>query len=108
MVGQLTYGKRQWESLDTPMRKLIPVFDQASKDMIDFIDADTDAFNDYMKALKLPKSTPEEETIRLNAMQNGLKTAIRVPLQLALKASTLFEPLLGMISNMMSIVTIFG
>ena len=34
MVGQLTYGKRIWESLDTPMRKLIPVFDQASKDMV--------------------------------------------------------------------------
>ena len=34
MVGQLTYGKRIWESLDTPMRKLIPVLDQASKDMV--------------------------------------------------------------------------
>ena len=29
MVGQLTYGKRQWESLDGQMRKLIPVFDKA-------------------------------------------------------------------------------
>ena len=29
MVGQLTYGKRQWESLDGQMRKLIPIFDKA-------------------------------------------------------------------------------
>ena len=64
MVGQLTYGKRQWESLDGPMRKLIPIFDQTSKEMVQFIDADTDAFNDYMKALKLPKNTSEEEAIR--------------------------------------------
>ena len=29
-------------------------------------------------------------------MQDGLKTAIQVPLQLAIKATTLFEPLLEM------------
>merc|ERR1712004_725876 len=48
MVGQLTYGKRQWESLDAEMRRLIPIFDKASKEMINFVDADTNAFNDYM------------------------------------------------------------
>ena len=48
MVGKLTYGKRQWESLDAEMRQLIPPVDLASKQMIDYIDADTEAFNDYM------------------------------------------------------------
>ena len=62
--------------------------------MVDYIDADTNAFNDYMKALKLPKNTPEDEAKRNQAMQDGLKTAIQVPLQLAIKATTLFEPLL--------------
>ena len=64
--------------------------------MVDLIDADTNAFNDYMKALKLPKNTPEDEAKRNQAMQDGLKTAIQVPLQLAIKATTLFEPLLEM------------
>ena len=48
MVGQLTYGKRQWDSLDGQMRRLIPVVDQASRRIVPMIDADTDAFNDYM------------------------------------------------------------
>jgi formiminotetrahydrofolate cyclodeaminase len=48
MVGQLTFGKRQWESLDSQMRQYIPIFDKASKEMIDYIDDDTEAFNDYM------------------------------------------------------------
>jgi hypothetical protein len=48
MVGQLTYGKRQWESLDGEMRRLIPSMGRASREMTDMIDADTDAFNDYM------------------------------------------------------------
>jgi glutamate formiminotransferase/formiminotetrahydrofolate cyclodeaminase len=48
MVGQMTYGRRQWDELDSQMRKLIPVVTDASADMIKMIDADTDAFNDYM------------------------------------------------------------
>ena len=64
MVGQLTYGKRQWESLDGEMRGLIPIFDKASKEMVDFIDADTNAFNDYMLAMKMAKNTDEEKTLR--------------------------------------------
>ena len=63
MVGQLTYGKRQWETLDGQMRKLIPVFDKASREMLGFVDADTQAFNDYMLALKMPKAT-QDESIR--------------------------------------------
>lgn len=48
MVGQMTYGKRQWESLDEKMRTLIPVLHFSMKDQIKMIDADTTAFNDYM------------------------------------------------------------
>jgi hypothetical protein len=55
MVGQMTYGKRQWDEFDSQMRKLIPVVTSASNDMIKMIDADTNAFNDYMvrKVLKI-------------------------------------------------------
>ena len=48
MVGQLTYGKRQWETLDGEMRQLIPVFHLACQEMSGYIDEDTNAFNDYM------------------------------------------------------------
>ena len=87
-MGQLTYGKRQWESLDVQMRQLIPVFDKASQDMMEFVDADTNAFNDYMTALKMPKNDEKRE----KAMQDGLKKAVQVPLALAETASKLFVP----------------
>lgn len=48
MVGQLTYGKRQWETLDGEMRQLIPIFHLACQEMSGYIDEDTNAFNDYM------------------------------------------------------------
>ena len=48
MVGKLTYGKKQWESLDTRMRSIIPPLHAAMLDILPMVDADTEAFNDYM------------------------------------------------------------
>jgi len=47
------------------------------------VDDDTNAFNDFMSAKRLPNKTPEEKVIRENAMQNGLKKAVNVPLKTA-------------------------
>merc|ERR550517_1458650 len=82
MVGKLTYGKRQWESLDSQMRKVIPPLHAAMEELLKVVDNDTNAFSEYMAAMKLPKSTADEQTARDAAMQAGLKIAVGVPLQL--------------------------
>jgi len=94
MMGQLTYGKRQWETLDVKMRELIPPLHTGMMDIIDMVDKDTDAFNDYMAALRLPKSTHEEKLVRDEAMQVGLRTAVSVPLSLARRANLVWNPML--------------
>lgn len=48
MVGQMTYGKRQFENLDSVMRRLIPPFHQATEELLLMVDADSSAFNSYM------------------------------------------------------------
>ena len=68
MVGQMTYGKRQWDEFDSQMRKLIPVVTDASTDMIKMIDADTNAFNDYMVRTKSQKDQKTNTTERFNVM----------------------------------------
>ncbi|KAL7831515.1 hypothetical protein SRHO_G00310180 [Serrasalmus rhombeus] len=93
MVGQMTYGKRQFEALDGVMRKLIPPFHQAMNDLLLTVDADSTAFNSYMTALKMPKSTPDEMKRREEAMQDGLKKAVGVPLSLAEKVTALWPAL---------------
>ncbi len=80
MVAQLTYGVRKFEYLDSEMRKIIPPLHNFTQKLITMIDADTNAFNDYMDAIRLPKNTDEEKTIRTAAMQAGLKKAIEIPL----------------------------
>ncbi|NXC49433.1 FTCD cyclodeaminase, partial [Penelope pileata] len=93
MVGLMSYGKRQFEELDPIMRKLIPPFHQAMDELVLMVDADSRAFSSYMEAMKLPKSTHEERERRVAAMQQGLKTAVKVPCSLAEKVNTLWSPL---------------
>uniref|UniRef100_A0A8C9SVU2 Formimidoyltransferase-cyclodeaminase n=1 Tax=Scleropages formosus TaxID=113540 RepID=A0A8C9SVU2_SCLFO len=90
MVGQMTYGKKQFESLDSVMRRLIPPFHQAMNELLAMVDEDSSAFNAYMDALKLPKSTTDEIKRREVAMQEGLKEAVGVPLSLAERINQLW------------------
>lgn len=94
MVGQMTYGKRQYEALDGVMRELIPPLHHALDELLALVDSDSNAFGSYMAALKLPKGTEEEQKKRFQALQNGLKEAVGVPLSLAEKISTLWKPML--------------
>ncbi len=80
MVAKLTYGVRKFENLDGKMRRIIPPLHAISQKLIPMIDADTNAFADYVNALRLPGKTEEQKIARQKAIQNGLKTAVQVPL----------------------------
>jgi len=63
--------------------KLVALAEQAQvlKDrLMVAVDADTNAFNAFMEARRLPQGTPAQKAARQAAMQAGLKVAIEVPL----------------------------
>jgi len=84
MVSNLTSYKRgstkeQDEILSDAAEKA-----QTLKDsLLKAVDDDTNAFNDFMSAKRLPNKTAEEKLLRENAMQEGLKKAVNVPLNTA-------------------------
>jgi glutamate formiminotransferase/formiminotetrahydrofolate cyclodeaminase len=80
MVSRLTQGIRKFEDVENNMRGIIPPLYSVTNKLIPMIDADTNAFNDYMEALRMPKNTDDEKKIRIERMQAGLKKAIEVPL----------------------------
>ena len=80
MVAKLTLGVRKFEDLDAKMRKIVPPLHHAANALIPMIDADTDAFNDYVAALRLPENTKEEKELKLEKLQQGLQKAIDIPL----------------------------
>jgi glutamate formiminotransferase/formiminotetrahydrofolate cyclodeaminase len=94
MVGQLTYGIRKFENVDKEIRQLIPPLNAAVQNLIPMIDADTNAFNDYMEALRMPKNTDAEKAARSEAMQNGLKKAIEIPLSTMKYADAAWEAMI--------------
>lgn len=81
MVAKLTLGVRKFEEYDGKMREIIPPLHNAYQELIPMIDADTNAFNDYVDAIRLPKNTDSEKKVRHDAMQAGLKKAIEIPLK---------------------------
>ncbi len=83
MVANLTIGKEKYADADAEMRTLAQQAADLRKELIDAIQKDTESFNGYMAALKMPKETDEQKTARRDAMQQGLKEAALVPLEVA-------------------------
>jgi hypothetical protein len=57
MVGQMTYGKRQFESHDVTIRQLIPIVHAAMNNLLLLVDADTAAFKQYMVSVRFEAFT---------------------------------------------------
>ncbi|MCG8563981.1 MAG: glutamate formimidoyltransferase [Desulfobacterales bacterium] len=95
MVTKLTLGVRKFEDVDEKMRELIPPLHDAANALIPMIDADTNAFNDFVAAMGLPKETDEEIALRGEQMQLGLKKAIDVPLTTMKLGDAAWDAMLG-------------
>ena len=96
MVGWMTYGKRKFEDQDAVMRGLIPPLDRAMRDLIPMIDRDTRAFDGYMAAFGMPKDTAEQKAARHRAVQDGLKAAVEVPLDVMRVADSCWDAMVEM------------
>jgi len=99
MVGWMTYGKRKFESQDPVMRRLIPPLHEAMKALLPMIDRDTRAFDAYLAAVGMPKDTAREKAARHAAMQEGLKAAVHVPLEVMRTGDRCWEPMKEMAAH---------
>jgi len=94
MVGWLTYGRRKYEHLDDIVRANIPTLVELQHELLRAVDRDSEAFEDYLKALGLPKETAEEKAARAEAMQAGLKRATLIPFHTMELVDRAWAPLL--------------
>jgi len=99
MVGWMTYGKRKFEAQDATMRRLIPPLHEGMQGLLPLIDRDTRAFDAYLAAVGMPKDTPEEKAARHAAMQEGLKAAVQVPLEVMRTADGCWEAMTEMAAH---------
>lgn len=87
MVGNLTIGKKIYEEfpeeVKAKMNDNFKELEDKVKDLKKIVDEDSTAFDEVMLAFKLPKETDEEKKARSNAIQEGYKKALEVPLRCA-------------------------
>ena len=79
MVANLTQGRTKNQEDENAVLKAAELAQKAKDQLLRGVDDDTNAFNAYMDARRLPQGTPEEKAAREAAMQQGLKVAVDVP-----------------------------
>lgn len=83
MVANLSIGKPEFDQRYDDLCRLAEQA-QAIKDrLVNAIDADTEAFNVVIQAMRMPKDTPAQLALQQQALQEGYKAAARVPLATA-------------------------
>ena len=89
MVSNLAIGKPGYEAVEQDLIQLAEQAQELKDKLLKAVDEDTQAFNAYMEARRLPQNTPQEKAAREKAIQEGLKQAVNVPYttaQLSLEA----------------------
>jgi glutamate formiminotransferase/formiminotetrahydrofolate cyclodeaminase len=79
MVANLTQGKAVGPEGEEALARAAEKAQRVKDALMLAVDEDTNAFNAYMEARRLPAGTPEEKAAREAAMEDGLKSAVEVP-----------------------------
>ena len=91
MVANLTVGKKGYEAVEEEMKALADKASQLRKKLTAAIDQDADAYTEVMAAYKLPKTTDEETSLRKQKIQDAIKHAALVPLEVARDALAVID-----------------
>ena len=87
MMAHLSFGKKKYEALDEKVKEEFEVkFDKLGKireELSKLVDEDTKSFNEFMKALKMPKDTFKQITERQQALAEATLFSIKVPYKTA-------------------------
>lgn len=91
MVANLSAHKRGWDDRVAYFSDIADTGQDILARLLALVDADTEAFNQIIAAVRMPKSTEAEKAIRQKAMNKATEVAIEVPLQIMRTASEAFD-----------------
>lgn len=82
MVGNLTVGKEKFAQHEVEVQELLAKAEALRLELLSFVNADAEVFNNFMVCYRMPKNTDEEKQARNQAIQNAAKEAAEVPLKI--------------------------
>ena len=87
MMAHLSFEKKKFEQLDEKTKEEFKArFDKLGeirKELSTLVDKDTESFNEFMKAVKMPKETEDQNKLRAKAIQEATIFSIEVPYKTA-------------------------
>ena len=86
MVANLTLGKEKYKDVQSQIEALLKESEKVRLEMQDLIQKDTEAYGALSAVYKMPKTTDEEKAARSATMQEALKIACQVPLEIGIKS----------------------
>lgn len=86
MVGKVTVGKKKYASVTEEVNQLIATADELKDALRAAVKEDGEAFEAFIAARRLPRSTQAEQAARDLAIQSATVEAARVPLRVAQQA----------------------
>jgi glutamate formiminotransferase / formiminotetrahydrofolate cyclodeaminase len=98
MVGNLTHGKKGYESVAKQMSDTAVEAQTVKAEFLRAVDDDARAFDAVMAASRLPKGTHDEQERRNTAIQEATLRAIEVPLSV-MRACTKALPLIERVAR---------
>jgi len=91
MVARSTIGKKNYLNVEKQMVEIRDRADRLRSELSLAISQDAAVFQQYLNAVRLPKDTPEQESLRKEALQVAMMQTVQEPLGVAEKAVEVME-----------------
>lgn len=82
MVANLTIGKKKYADVEAELIELREKACVLQKELLRLVDKDAEGFEPLAKAYRLPKETEEEKAYKEKVMEEALKEAAQVPMEI--------------------------
>jgi len=83
MVCNLTIGKKKYADVQDEIQAILEKSEALRHRLLELLEADVQVYTKVSQAMKMPRETEEQKQARAAALQEALKAATLVPLQVA-------------------------
>ncbi len=83
MVANLTVGKKKYADVQADIQHILSQSETLRRRCVKLLEEDVAAYTQVSKAYKMPRDTDEQKEARTAAIQDALKGATAVPMELA-------------------------
>jgi len=97
MVANLSAHKPGWDDRWEEFSDWAEKGQKYKNQLLYLVDEDTNSFNRIIEAFRMPKETPEESALRLDAIQTATKYATEIPFQVMQTACSSMEVMEAMV-----------